>query len=444
MRRGVLVRPRLVESLRRGAESKLTLISAPAGSGKTTLLADWVTAAPSEQGSPGWLSLDAADNEHTTFWTYLIAALQTVAPGVGVSALPLLREPQPPPPEAALTTLINELSAAPNDIRLVLDDYHLIDAPEIQDGMAFFLEHLPKHIHLVIATRADPALPLARLRAQGEPVEIRAADLRFTQKEADAYLNEMMGLALTRHEVAVLEERTEGWIVALQLAALSMQGRKDVSDFIAGFAGSERYIVDYLIEEVLQRQPEQVLRFLLQTSILGRLTGPLCDAVTGHEGGKAMLEALDRRNLLIVPLDDHRRWYRYHHLFADVLQARLLDEQPDSVGDLHRRSSDWYERKRRPTRGHSTRVCRRGFRTSGGPRRVGDSGFAPGSAGDDVTSLARGASRRSAPGQAGFERGVRRNAFDYWRARGRRGVACGMPSAGWTIRQGTWRNQKPR
>ncbi|MFV2073791.1 MAG: LuxR C-terminal-related transcriptional regulator [Thermoanaerobaculales bacterium] len=344
LRHGLVVRPRLVESLVRGAESKLTLISAPAGSGKTTLLADWVTADPPGQGSPGWLSLDPADNQYPTFWTYLIAALQTVAPGVGVSALPLLREPQPPPPEATLTTLINELSAAPNDVRLVLDDYHLIDAPEIQDGMAFFLEHLPKHIHLVIATRADPALPLARLRAQGELVEIRAADLRFTPDEADAYLNEMMGLALTTHEVAVLEERTEGWIVALQLAALSMQGRKDVSDFIAGFAGSERYIVDYLVEEVLQRQPEQVRRFLLQTSILDRLTGPLCDAVTGHEGAKAMLEALDRGNLFIVPLDDHRRWYRYHHLFADVLQARLLDEQPDRVLDLHRRASDWYER----------------------------------------------------------------------------------------------------
>jgi LuxR family transcriptional regulator, maltose regulon positive regulatory protein len=230
----------------------------------------------------------------------------------------------------------------------VLDDYHVIDASDVQDGMAFLLDHLPPWLHVVIASRADPALPLARWRARGELAEIRAAELRFTPDEAAAYLNEMMGLQLTAQDVAALEARTEGWIAALQLAALSMQGRDDVGGFIAGFAGDDRYVVDYLAEEVLQRQPDRVQAFLLQTSILGRLSGPLCDAVTGQGGGKAMLEALDRGNLFLVPLDDRRRWYRYHHLFADVLQARLLDEQPGQVPDLHRRASAWYEQNGEP------------------------------------------------------------------------------------------------
>jgi len=222
-------------------------------------------------------------------------------------------------------------------------DYHVIDAGDVQDGMAFLLDHLPSQLHVVIAGRADPALPLAGLRARGELAEIRAAELRFTPDEAAAYFNGMMGLQLTARDVAVLEARTEGWIAALQLAALSMQGRDDIGGFIAGFAGDDRYVVDYLAEEVLQRQSDRVQTFLLQTSILGRLSGPLCDAVTGQGGGKAMLEALDRGNLFLVPLDDRRRWYRYHHLFADVLQARLLDEQPGQVPDLHRRASAWYE-----------------------------------------------------------------------------------------------------
>ena len=343
LRRTLVARPRLSERLSHGAESKLTLISAPAGFGKTTLLAEWLAAASADERSTAWLSLDQADNQPVSFWTYLITALQTAASEVGASALSLLQEPQPPPIQTVLTTLLNELGAAPNDIVLVLDDYHAIDAPDIQDGMAFLLEHLPQRIHLVIATRADPALPLARLRARGELAEIRAADLRFTPDEAAAYLNEVMGLALTARDVAALEGRTEGWIAALQLAALSMQGRDDVAGFIAGFAGDDRYIVDYLIEEVLQRQSEDVRNFLLQTSILSRLSGPLCDAVTRRDGGKAMLEALDRGNLFLVPLDDRREWYRYHHLFADVLLARLLDEQPDQVPDLHRRASEWYE-----------------------------------------------------------------------------------------------------
>jgi LuxR family maltose regulon positive regulatory protein len=225
---------------------------------------------------------------------------------------------------------------------LVLDDYHVIESRGVQEGIAFLLDHMPPRLHLIIASRADPPLPLARLRARGELVEIRAADLRFTRDEASAYLTGLMDLPLTAQDVVSLEGRTEGWIAALQLAALSMQGRDDVAGFIAGFAGDDRYIVDYLIEEVLQNQPEQVHSFLLRTSILGRLNGPLCDAVTGGADGQRTLEALDRANLFLVPLDDRRRWYRYHHLFGEVLQARLLDEQPDEVPELHRRASVWH------------------------------------------------------------------------------------------------------
>jgi LuxR family maltose regulon positive regulatory protein len=342
LRRGMVARPGLSKRLSRGAESKLTLISAPAGFGKTTLLAEWLASAPAGERSAAWLSLDQADDQPVSFWTYLITALQTVAPGVGASALSLLQEPQPPI-EAVLATLLNELSAVPHDIVLVLDDYHVVDGPDVQGGMAFLLENLPPRVHLVITTRADPVLPLARLRARGELAEIRATDLRFTPDEAAAYLNEAMGLDLAARDVAALEARTEGWIAALQLAALSIQGRADVAGFIAGFAGDDRYIVDYLVEEVLQRQPGETRSFLLDTSILDRLTGPLCDAVTGQRGGKATLEALDRGNLFMVALDDRRRWYRYHRLFADVLRAHLVDEQPDRVRDLHRRASDWYE-----------------------------------------------------------------------------------------------------
>ncbi len=345
-RRGLVPRPRLSERLDRGAASKLMLVSASAGFGKTTLLTEWLAAgpaAPADERLVAWLSLDRADNDPASFWAYVIAALQTVASGVGERALAHLHAPQRPPIETVLTALLNDLGAIAAGIVLVLDDYHVIDARDVHDGMAFLLDHLPPGLHVVIASRADPALPLARLRARGELVEIRAAELRFTPEEAAAYLNGMMDLQLTARDVAALEIRTEGWIAALQLAALSMQGRDDVAGFIAGFAGDDRYVVDYLVEEVLQRQSDHVQTFLLQTSILGRLSGPLCDAVTGQGGGKAMLEALDRGNLFLVPLDDRRRWYRYHNLFADVLHARLLDEQPDQVPDLHRRASRWYE-----------------------------------------------------------------------------------------------------
>src|SRR5580700_6520630 len=350
-RRDLVPRPRLAERLDRGTALKLVLVSAPAGFGKTTLLTEWLAAGPDARAGErlaAWLSLDRADNDPASFWTYVVAALRTAAPGVGESALALLQAPQPPPIETVLTALLNDLGALAGDIVLVLDDYHVVDASDVQDGMAFLLDHLSPWLHVVIASRADPALPLARWRARGELAEIRAAELRFTPDEAAAYLNEMMGLQLTARDVAALEGRTEGWIAALQLAALSMQGRDDVAGFIAGFAGDDRYVVDYLAEEVLARQPDRVQAFLLQTCVLGRLSGPLCDAVTGQGGGKAMLEALDRGNLFLVPLDDRRRWYRYHHLFADVLQARLLDEQPGQVPDLHRRASAWYEQNGEP------------------------------------------------------------------------------------------------
>ncbi len=342
-RSGAIERPRLIEQLDRGIESTLTLVSAPAGFGKTSLLAGWLAHLPAATRARAWVSLDAGDSSPTRFWSYVIAALQRAVPGVGTTAQTDLQAAQPPPIQSILATVVNELSAAATPVVVVLDDYHLVDAAEVQEGIAALLEHLPAHVHVVIATRADPGFPLARLRARGELTEIRAADLRFTPDEAAAYLNGPMGLALAGPDVAALEERTEGWIAALQLAALSMQGRPDAGAFITGFAGGDRYVVDYLVEEVLHLQPEPVRRFLLQTSILARLTGSSTDAVTGESGGKAMLEQLDRRNLFVVALDDQRRHYRYHHLFADVLHTRLVDELPDLVPELHRRAAAWSE-----------------------------------------------------------------------------------------------------
>src|SRR4051812_7494265 len=344
-RSALVSRPRLSDRLDRGLDGKLLLVSAPAGFGKTTVLADWVArrVASRDGWSVGWLSLDRDDNDPATFWAYVVAALRTATPGIGESTHALLQEAQPPPVRLLLTTLINELGASGTDLVVVLDDYHLIESREVQEALGFLLEHAPPQLHLVIVGRADPGLPLAGLRARGDLVEVRAADLRFTTEEAAAYLNGTMGLGLSVADVAALEGRTEGWIAALQLAALSVDGRDDASGFIAGFAGDDRYVVDYLVEEVLKRQPEQVQDFLVQTAVLDRMTGSLCDALTGQDDGRAMLEDLDRRNLFVVPLDDRRRWYRYHHLFADVLHARLLDEQPRRVAELHRLASRWHE-----------------------------------------------------------------------------------------------------
>ena len=261
----------------------------------------------------------------------------------------MLHSPQPPPIESVLTTLINEINVIEDDFTLILDDYHVVEAQPVHSAMAFLLDHLPPQMHLVIASRSDPPLPIARLRGRGELTELRASDLRFTPEEAAVFLDEVTGLDLSATDVVALETRTEGWIAGLQLAALSMQGREDIPGFIKTFAGDDRYIVDYLVEEVLQRQPASVRSFLLQTSILDRLSGPLCDAVTDQGEGKVLLEALERSNLFVIPLDDKRHWYRYHHLFADVLQAHSMEEQPDLVPTLHQRASKWYEQNGLPT-----------------------------------------------------------------------------------------------
>ncbi len=350
-RQRVVLRPRLVQRLNEGlaAGHKLTLVSAPAGFGKTTLVSEWVAGC----GRPvAWLSLDEGDSDPSRFLAYLIAALQTVAPGVGDGVLAVLQSPQPPPLESTLTALLNDIATIPSDVVLVLDDHHVLDAKPVDDALAFLVEHQAPQLHLVVATREDPALPLARLRARGQLTELRAADLRFTPSEAADFLNQVMGLNLTADDIAALETRTEGWIAGLQLAAISLQGRTDVARFIATFAGSNRFVLDYLLEEVLQRQSEPVQTFLLRTSILGRLCGPLCDAVLldASASGQETLEYLERANLFIVPLDNERRWYRYHHLFAELLRQRLHQSLAPSGGDegrsmaaYHIRASQWYE-----------------------------------------------------------------------------------------------------
>lgn len=344
----LVARPRLIQRLNDSLHRRLTLISAPAGFGKSTLVSAWIADCPRPAA---WLTLDEGENELARFLTYLVAALQTVAAHVGNEVLSVLHSPQPPPTEAILTALVNEITTIPDDFMLVMDDYHLLEAPAVDQALAFLLAHLPSRMHLVIATREDPQLPLSRLRARGQMTELRAADLRFTCQEATEFLNQAMGLELTDQEVATLETHTEGWIAGLQLAALSMQGRKDVAGFIRAFAGDNRYIVDYLVEEVLQHQPQAIRDFLLQTSILDRLSGPLCDAVTGGAAGAELLEILERGNLFVVPLDDKRHWFRYHHLFADVLRAHLIDQQPDLLPTLHRRASHWYQQNGSPAGG---------------------------------------------------------------------------------------------
>lgn len=337
-------RRRLDTFLDRASTCALTVVSAPAGFGKTTLLAELAEglARDRERHAVAWVSLDERDVDQRRFWSYVLHALERTSPGAAASALDLL-ESATGSLENVIVALVNELSVHPGDVTLVLDDYHLVDGPEVDNDVAFLLAHRPPQLHLVIGTRADPALPLARLRARGELVEVRAKDLRFTPEEAAAYLNGIHHLELSAADVSSLEARTEGWIAALQLAAASLRDRDDKAAFISGFAGDDRFVVDFLADEVLDRQPVQLRLFLLETSVLERLSGPLCDAVTGQAGGASTLEALVRQNLLIVPLDDHRQWYRYHHLFADVLRSRLLTETSIDVSSLHRRASGWFE-----------------------------------------------------------------------------------------------------
>jgi len=342
-------RLRLIERLNGGMHCKLTLLSAPAGFGKTTLVSEWMAGCARLEPEVrfAWLSLDESDNDLVRFLTYFIAALQTALQTIGAEtgkgALSALQSPRPPPVEAVLTALINEMAAIPDRIVLVLDDYHLIEAQPIHDALIFLLRHLLPQMHLVIASREDPPFPLARLRARGQLTELRATDLRFTASEAGEFLNQVMGLDLSAEDVAALERRTEGWIAGLQLAAVSMQGRKDVAGFIQSFTGSHHFVLDYLVEEVLEQQPERVQTFLLQTAVLDRLTAPLCDALTGQDNGQETLETLEHANLFIVSLDEERRWYRYHHLFADLLRQRLNATHRDLINDLHSKAAIWYE-----------------------------------------------------------------------------------------------------
>ena len=340
-RRQLVSRPALIKRVQEGIQGSLTLVSAPAGFGKTTLLVQWVA---ESDISVAWLSLEPQDNDPVRFLASVLAALQQLDPDMGTTALALLHSPQPVPPERVLTVLTDELTnREAGDFALVLDDYHAISAAPIHGSLIFLLEHLPPQMHLVLATRADPPLPLARLRARGQLSEVRAAELRFTTEEASTFLHTVMGLSLPAEAIDALESRTEGWAAGLQLAALSLRERADISSFLAAFSGSHRFVLDYLSEEVLARQGAQVQSFLLTTSILSRLSGPLCDAVREQEGSQAMLERLEYANLFVVALDDERHWYRYHQLFAEVLQNRLQQTEPTLVPALHRRASRWYE-----------------------------------------------------------------------------------------------------
>jgi LuxR family maltose regulon positive regulatory protein len=356
----IVLRPRLIERLNEGMHCKLTLISAPAGFGKTTLVSEWAAV---YERPVAWLSLDEGDNDPTSFLTYLVAALQTIAPNIGKGVLAILQPPQPPPIESILIALLNEITTLPNNFVLVLDDYHVIDSKPVDGALTFLLKHLPLQMHLVIATREDPQLPLARLRARGQLTELRAADLRFTPAEAAEFLNQVMGLNLSAEDIAALETRTEGWIAGLQMAALSMRDHEDVAGFIKGFSGTNRYILDYLLEEVMAGQPPEIQHFLLYTSILERLTAGLCDAVLANDEGvqgkgndrstvpeslsvgqsASILKYLERANLFLVPLDDERIWYRYHHLFTDLLRTQLLSSLgAQGVAQLHVRAADWH------------------------------------------------------------------------------------------------------
>jgi LuxR family maltose regulon positive regulatory protein len=338
-RREVVARPRLVRLL--ATPCKLTLVDAPAGWGKTTLLGEWC-GSPDETRPFAWLSLDAGDNDPARFGAYLVEAISRALPELDAAALSSLRAPGTTLSEVLLPALINELALLPNAVVLVLDDYHAITNPEVHESVAFLLEHMPPTLQLVLATRSDPPLPLARLRARGELTEIRARELRFSEEEAETLLVDVLGLRVDARDVGRLHERTEGWAAGLYLAALSLHGRENVHQLIEAFAGDDRHIVDYLGIEVLGNQPDEVRTFLLRTSILDRLSGPLCDAVTGESGSAGMLERIERSNLFLVPLDTTRQWYRYHRLFAGLLRHELSQREPDLVPELHRRAAAWH------------------------------------------------------------------------------------------------------
>ena len=342
-------RPRLTERMEAGAAGPLTLVSAPAGFGKSTLLSEWIHYGGRQVA---WVSLDEGDNDPVRFLCYALTALRKLQPSLGEDALTVLRHAQSPEPEElepVLTGLLNEIDAAAADLVLVLDDYHAVDSPGVHRTLQFLLDRLPARLHLVIATRVDPPLHLSRLRARGQLAELRARDLRFTSQEAADFLNQAMGLSLSTADVEALEERTEGWAVGLQMAALSLAGRRDVEGFIAQFTGSHRFVLDYLTDEVLSRQPEPVREFLLNTAILTRLSAPLCDAVTGGNDGQAILETLDAANLFLIPLDDTRTWYRYHHLFGTLLRHQLERKVGKAgVAALHERAGDWYSANGHP------------------------------------------------------------------------------------------------
>jgi LuxR family transcriptional regulator, maltose regulon positive regulatory protein len=341
----IVLRPRLVERLNDALSlgCKVTLISAPAGFGKTTLVSEWIASC---ERPAAWLSLDEGDNDPARFISYLVKALQTIQAGIGEGLLAALQSPQPLQIETILTTLINEISTIHENFLLVLDDYHSIDSQPVDQSLVFLIEHQPPQMHLLIATREDPDLPLARLRARGQCTELRAADLRFTPTEAAEFLNRVMGLALSDEDIAALEARTEGWIAGLQLAAISMRGNQDAAGFIQSFTGSHRFVMDYLLEEVLHQQSESIQAFLLRTSVLERMCGALCDTILPDPSvpGQATLEYLERTNLFIVPQDNERRWYRYHHLFGDLLRKRLGQSlTPGGIAELQLHASQWYE-----------------------------------------------------------------------------------------------------
>ena len=388
-RPGWVSRPRLVERLL-ASTCELVLVCGPAGFGKSSLLADWVRR---DERAVGWLSLDEGDNDPVRFWRHVAAALDRARAGLGASAGAVVG-PGRAALDAAATALVNEFAEASDQVVLVVDDYHLVEAPEVHRSLEFLLEHLPPALRLVVASRADPPLPLARMRARGQLAEIRASALRFTVDEAAELLRAGVGDTLPDSAVATLGERTEGWVAGLQLAALSLRGRTDSAGFVAEFSGSHRFILDYLTEEVLDRQPEELRTFLLETSVLERLSGPLCDAVLGRGGSQELLESVERANLFVLPLDAERRWWRYHHLFADMLRARLLAQLP------------WSGRRAAPRGGGLVRAAgagRRGDRACAGGRRPRLGGTAGRGAfrGDGLATRRRGhtlrVARRAAP-----------------------------------------------